>query len=642
MCQITTTWVTRGLLAALLIPVFSLAQQSAPVRGANRDWRQIGTAAVGLALPSPATGPVDRVWYGDGGERLYLRTESGRVFNTEDFDTWVLLPGGAVTPPERLPAVGVAPESGARLIANAPGAPARYAVGSAVYRSDDGGLNWLNLTEYRRQSILGGGLRDLAVSPQNEDEIVVAGRFGVWRSLDAGASWSGLNDSLPNLPVRRLLGLPGDGRGVRVLVEGAGELEWAPGERNTWKPVMESALAEEDRLRSDVSSALGVPVGPVATAGDYIYASAERPPTLWASADGGRTWRDFTVEAGAVRRFHVDPENPALALAVLGERPGAARPVHVLRTTNGGIFWDDLTSNLPDVAANGITADTATGSVYVATNAGVFFTQTDLAGAGPASGWSLLPISLDSPVVHDVMLDDAGNQLYIGVDGDGVFAMAAPHRRLAPSVVNAADLRERPVAPGVLLSVLGGNVRAATADGVTVPVLAATGRESQLQLPFEVEGGEVSLDLTAASGAGEPRQYSFALPLKKAAPAIFVDREGTPMVLDADSGVLLDPMNPARSGARLHILATGLGRVSPAWPTGMPAPMEDPPSVVSPVRVFVDRIPLQATRAVLAPGYVGFYLIEVELPKILNFGPAELYIEADGETSNRTRLFLEP
>jgi len=101
-------------------------------------------------------------------------------------------------------------------------------------------------------------------------------------------------------------------------------------------------------------------------------------------------------------------------------------------------------------------------------------------------------------------------------------------------------------------------------------------------------------------------------------------------------------MTPARPGSRVQILATGLGRVDPAWPSGMPAPLEDPPRVLSPVRVMLDRTPIEAARATLAPGYVGFYLVEFVVPDIVNAGPAELYIEAGNARSNRTRIYLEP
>ena len=44
----------------------------------------------------------------------------------------------------------------------------------------------------------------------------------------------------------------------------------------------------------------------------------------------------------------------------------------------------------------------------------------------------------------------------------------------------------------------------------------------------------------------------------------------------------------------------------------------------------------------LAPGYIGFYLIEVQLPRIVNAGASELYLEADGRDTNRVRLYVEP
>jgi uncharacterized protein (TIGR03437 family) len=131
--------------------------------------------------------------------------------------------------------------------------------------------------------------------------------------------------------------------------------------------------------------------------------------------------------------------------------------------------------------------------------------------------------------------------------------------------------------------------------------------------------------------------------LRPVSPAIFVANvDGAPMVMDADSGLLLDAGNPARSGARIQILATGLGRVRPDWPTGLAAPLENVPKVVAPLRVTLDRNPLEVTRATLAPGYVGFYVVEAQLPDVVNAGPAELMLEAGGQQSNPVRIYLQP
>jgi uncharacterized protein (TIGR03437 family) len=82
--------------------------------------------------------------------------------------------------------------------------------------------------------------------------------------------------------------------------------------------------------------------------------------------------------------------------------------------------------------------------------------------------------------------------------------------------------------------------------------------------------------------------------------------------------------------------------VQPAWPTGMAAPLENPPVVAAAVKAYLDRAPVQVTRATLAPGYVGFYLIELQVPDIVNAGSAELYLSADGQESNRVQVVLEP
>ena len=74
----------------------------------------------------------------------------------------------------------------------------------------------------------------------------------------------------------------------------------------------------------------------------------------------------------------------------------------------------------------------------------------------------------------------------------------------------------------------------------------------------------------------------------------------------------------------------------------MSAPIENVPKVTAKVQAYLDRVPVEVTKATLAPGYIGFYLIELQLPAIVNSGPAELYIAADGQESNRVRVYLEP
>jgi len=607
-------------------------------------WRHIGNSAIDLALPSVATGAVDRVWYSSDGSNLYARTVSGRIFQTSDFEQWKLVTDPKVSlPAQEQPVFPSAPEAKFKVTTGA--ASGRlYGVGVDVYRSDDGGESWINLTAYKGACLLGAGLTSIAASPSDPDEVTVASATGVWRSLDAGLSWTGLNEFLPNLPSGHLMGLPAGSRGVRLSVaNSAGEIEWAPGEKTAWKPVDAADVRREQNLKNALSQVLNHSITAIATVKDYIYAG-DSEGRLRVSADAGVSWGASSKpsESGKVEAIWVDPNDPRVAVAALSApgsvASGSGKPTFVLRTMNGGDFWDDITSNLPDTAsAHGITADRVSGAIYVATDAGVFFTATDLGSAGRPTTWISLNDKLPMAVATDVKLDSGGNQIYAVLDGYGVYTAIAPHRLEDPTVVSAADYSTRAAAPGALLSVLGARVQSAKSDDdVVAPVLDASDAASQIQVPFSAKGSSVSLALDAAAGP-----LSFEIPLKSVSPAIFVDPEGTPLIMDAATGVLLDASKPAHANSRIQVLATGLGQVKPDWPTGLQAPLTDPPQVVAPVHAYLDGAPVEVTQASLAPAYVGFYLIEIQIPRITNTGPAELYIEAEGQQSNRVRLYVE-
>jgi uncharacterized protein (TIGR03437 family) len=594
------------------------------------DWRRIGPSSAEMSLASPVTGPVERVWFSSGDSVLYARTRSGKTFQTADFETWAEAPG--VDPPaapEQVAAVRL-PEAGATVLAQ--GAGAIFALKQNLFRSRDGGRSWEPLTTYKTLPVIGGGQRSVAVSPSDPDQIVVANDFGVWRSLDGGLTWSGLNQLLPNLPVRRVLSTPTGAAGTRIQVENLPPLELPPGGA-MWVPAAGVSLAAESAQKERIQAVLGTAISAYAAAGARVYAGTA-DGRFWFSSDGGATFQDSVLPAGVtgpVERIYVDPAEPRVAVAAL-----AGSGIHVLRTFNGGDFWDAMDSNLPSAPAHSVTADLASGAVYVATDKGVFWTTTDLVSAASAPQWTNLE-GLPSEPAYDVRLDPAGVQLYVAVDGYGVYAAAAPHRQ-RPRLLSTADFGARPAAPGSLLTVLGARVNAAVGANLSYPVLGIpSDAQSQIQVPFAAVGPTVALALDTSAGP-----LSLPLQVQPVSPAIFLLSDGTPMLYDADSGLLLDGRNPAHSNGRVQILATGLGRVRPDWPTGLPAPLVNPPAAVATVRAFLDGAPVQVVRATLDPGQIGFYIVEIQLPVVMNFGASLLWISADGQESNRVQIVVGP
>ncbi len=629
MCRIDTI-LTVSILAGALA-----SAQTVP-ESVRLDWRKVGSTSIDLRLAAPATGRVDEVWFGPEGRTLFARTHSGKVFETVDFEDWT--PTAAFVP--HADAAGVAtaerlPAANALLLTSPADARRVYALGDNLYVSEDGGRAWANLTAYKDASVIGPGQHDLAVSPLDSNQLVVANERGVWQSMDGGLSWNGLNRFLPNLNVRRILNTPANGHGVEVELDEAGAAELPPGNNggaSAWQVVGDLQNEREVQLRRAYTTRLGAEITATAVAGDVVYAGS-LDGQIWVSRDRGRSWNPpHTAASGPIEEFFVDAQGPRVALAAAG-----GTGAHVLRTVNTGEFWDDLSANLPNVPAHGITADGAAGAVYIATDRGVYWAHEDLEGASPASEWSLVTGNLPTARATAVRLDPTGSQIYIALEGYGVYAASTPHGAGALRIVNAADFSGRPAAPGSLVSVLGGTILRARSGDLEFPILASSAATTQIQVPFEVGSGPIGLALDAASG-----KMTVGLAVQSASPAIFVDRDGAPMLLDADSGLMLDAANSAHSNSRIQVLATGLGRVKPEWPTGLAAPLEAPPAVVAAVKAYLDRAPVEVTRANLAPGYIGLYLIELQLPALVNAGPSELYITANGQESNHVRVYLEP
>ena len=672
------------------IPVTSLIAAAlafaATLAEAAPRWSRVGSTAIDLGLAGVAGGPVAETAFSLDGSILSVRTPAGRVWRTSDdgaswtsFTADLDTPDPFSRPPVFDPSAAPPDDDKTALVVQHPfRGGERFALGLHLHRSADGGETWVNLTRDELGSVIGPWQSSVAFSPTSPDTLVVGNSLGVWKSADNGLTWIGLNQSLPNFPAGKLLHPPMSDRFLGLYVEGFGELETTGRAGAVWREALQgiegftaarlARLPAEDRLRTApfplrtpegilVSHRVwiaGIPVTGDLTAcaaqvcsdpaRHYIsaFASAGDGATLYlgtsdgrirTSENGGLTWRRSAVglpDSGAVTALFAHPDQAASALAVFDGETGA----RVFRTTNGGAFWDDLTTDLPEGGVFGLAADAATGAVYLAAEAGVFYTIADLTSPAAPTAWQSAG---DLPAAAtDVLLDTVAGRLYAVVEGYGVYSVRAPAVSDALRVLNAADLTQRAAAPGGLLTILGEGLERAGVAGVAAPVLFSDGTETQIQVPYHVTGKALSLRLTTGSGTRE-----MGFPLAEVSPAIFVD-QGSPLVLDAGTGTLLNAAHPAVAGSRILILATGLGAVKPDWPTGVPAPAEDPPETVEAVRVYLNGISLRVFSSTLAAGYVGTYLVDAEMPSVLTAGTGELVLEAAGVTGNRVRIYTEP
>jgi len=632
MSQAATFWHRAALLsAAALFTVSAGWAQSGPASGRAISWRRLGRPSIKTHLAGPSTGSVAAVWYSQDGNTLFAQTPSGQVFETSDLENWIK---SDARPPERLqPAVPAQkPESQARVVTVDGDTRRFWSLGEALLSSDDGGISWTNLSG-PGEGVIGTGQHAVAIKPDDPSVIAVANDSGVWQSPDGGQSWSGINENLPDLPVARILSTA---RGALTVGLQDGRTLQLIDSRSSWSATESHGAAQQDASdRQTLGTTLGADITAITHAGDFVYAGSS-DGRLWVSRDRGVNWTPAqTAGRGPTTRIYVDSEAPRAALAIFGG-PGA----RVMRTVNAGAVWDDITGNLStgnlsEMGVHGAAADRASGTAYIATDRGVFMARVDMNAFAPASNWQLLSGPLPAARAVDVALDATGRQLFVALEGYGLYTAPTPIRNGALRLTNAADFSTRPAAPGSVVSVVGGKVTAAQAGDLKFPILASAETESQLQVPFEARS---NVDLAIEGSRGS---VSLPLAIRSVSPAIFVDPDGSPFLVDADTGLTLDAASSAHPRARLQLMATGLGRVQPDWQTGVPAPAENPPSVVANVKAYLDGVPVEVTKATLAPGYIGYYLIEVQLPTILNAGSAEFYLSADGQDSNKVRLQVD-
>ena len=97
---------------------------------------------------------------------------------------------------------------------------------------------------------------------------------------------------------------------------------------------------------------------------------------------------------------------------------------------------------------------------------------------------------------------------------------------------------------------------------------------------------------------------------------------------------------PVRVGEYISIFCTGLGSVTHEPATGVPA-IYDPPSLTdtSPLVVSIGGVATPVAFSGLAPGDIGMYQVNVQVPPNSPTGPAvPLTISVGGKTSNQATI----
>ena len=142
-----------------------------------------------------------------------------------------------------------------------------------------------------------------------------------------------------------------------------------------------------------------------------------------------------------------------------------------------------------------------------------------------------------------------------------------------------------------------------------------------------------------AGGTSAVRDVS----VMSASPGIFsTNRQGTGAgaILHADTYQLVSNSNPTRPGGLLAIYCTGLGQLQTPVPFGSIAPTPPPETLATP-QVSIAGIPATVQFSGLAPGFVGLYQVNVQVPARVPAGAQNLQIVINGVPSNTVTVAVQ-
>jgi uncharacterized protein (TIGR03437 family) len=178
-------------------------------------------------------------------------------------------------------------------------------------------------------------------------------------------------------------------------------------------------------------------------------------------------------------------------------------------------------------------------------------------------------------------------------------------------------------------------------NGVQAPFIYAAATQANVQVPWEL-AGQTRASVTAL--IGDQTSTAQTVSLATFAPGVFtVNSQGQGAVVDAISGQLISPINPANAGVTyISVYCTGLGPVSNQPATGAAASASLLSQTITPPTVTIGGVTAGILFSGLAPTFVGLYQINVQVPASAPLGDAvPLAISISGATAPTVTIAVQ-
>ncbi len=341
-------------------------------------------------------------------------------------------------------------------IVYAPSDPSRIYVGcdGGIYKSTDFGANWTHInnnintlqfynvaSDPNNENILFGGAQDNGnfstsdkgatdwefetsgdgmecfVDYNNSNTIFMSTQFGsLKRSINGGTTWQTVDNVKSAAWVAPYWQHPTISTRILAAINGKIKISNSSGSSGSWSYTTAGFISG-----FHINSVAQSPI----TTGNMIAISSyfNSTPPIHKSNDDGATWTDITASitasgfsATSIQKVIADPsDGNTFYLCRVSYTNG-----QVLKTTDFGVTWTDISGNLPKIAHNDLFIDPAnTSHLYVANDFGVYWSNNG------GTDWNKLSNGIPFvPVLDfDFYVNGATRLLRAASHGRGVFEL---------------------------------------------------------------------------------------------------------------------------------------------------------------------------------------------------------------------------
>jgi uncharacterized protein (TIGR03437 family) len=345
---------------------------------------------------------------------------------------------------------------------------------------------------------------------------------------------------------------------------------------------------------------------------------AQVPPQVTIAA--GATSASFTVSGkkAGVEELLATPADSSYETAFARVQVAAAAQI-MLRTVSGDNQVPNSNGTLPAPIVVRLTD--ANGLPY----------PDAVIQAAPTAGGTVLPLTTTTDVFGQARFQwtpgaGSANQLVLSLQAAPAVTLTLTAGSAVPvisAVVNAASFGPG-VAPGSLATLFGVNLSGASVllNGTDVRPFYASDTQVNFYVPAATPVGANVITVNAPSGL----QVSSTIGLVAVQPGIF---SGAVVHAGTATSALTTPV---RAGDYIEIYCTGLG------PTQISGGLSL--TTLQPT-VFIGATPVSAAFSGLAPGFVGLYQVDVQIPAGLASGTLPLEIASGSTYSNTVNIAVQ-